>query len=83
MVTSMSDYRRGLDWGLDLLDIYTFISLLQVLTAPSLNSTLYKSLTYLLTYGADPFLRHCQLCSILMNPTVYHRVHKSPPLVPT
>jgi hypothetical protein len=47
-------------------------------------------LTYLLTYGAEPFLRSCQLCShsgnslpaILRNPKVHHRVHKSPPLVP-
>jgi hypothetical protein len=44
---------------------------------------------YLLTYGAEPFLRSCQLCShsgnsqqILRNPKVHHRVHKSPPLVP-
>jgi hypothetical protein len=42
----------------------------------------------LLTYGAEPFLRSCQLCShselsgILRNPKVHHRVHKSPPLVP-
>jgi hypothetical protein len=46
-------------------------------------------LTYFLTYGAEPFLRSCQLCShsensraILRNPKVHHRVHKSLPLVP-
>jgi hypothetical protein len=43
---------------------------------------------YILTYGAEPFLRSCQLSathefpSILRNPKVHHRVHKSPPLVP-
>jgi hypothetical protein len=43
----------------------------------------------LLTYGAEPFLRSCQLCShsekfpaILRNPKVHHGVRKSPPLVP-
>jgi hypothetical protein len=37
------DYRRGLDWMLDLLTTYTNGSELQVITAPSLTSTLYKS----------------------------------------
>jgi hypothetical protein len=43
---------------------------------------------YLLTYGAEPFLRTCQLCStqelpsILWNPKIHYRVHRSPPLVP-
>jgi hypothetical protein len=45
--------------------------------------------TYLLMYGAEPFLRSCQMCShsgnsqeILRNPKVHHRIHKTPPLVP-
>jgi hypothetical protein len=47
-----------------------------------------KKIPYLLTYGAEPFLRSCQLCSpsrtptILWNPKFQYRVHKSPPLVP-
>jgi hypothetical protein len=42
----------------------------------------------LLTYGAEPYLRSCQLSSpsrtpsILWNPKIQYRVHKSPPLVP-
>jgi hypothetical protein len=43
-------------------------------------------ITYLLTYGAEPFLRSRQLCrerpSILWNPKVQYRLHKSPTLVP-
>jgi hypothetical protein len=39
-------------------------------------------LTYLLTYGAEIFLRSCQLCSPSRTPQVQYRVHKSPPLVP-
>jgi hypothetical protein len=43
----------------------------------------------ILTHGAKPFLRSRQLCSysrtssILCNPKVHFRVHKSPPPVPT
>jgi hypothetical protein len=53
-------------------------------------SLIYRSFcpTYLLTYGAEPFLRSCQLCShsgtfpaILRNSKVHHRVHKSPPVI--
>jgi hypothetical protein len=43
------------------------------------------SMSYLLTYGDEPFLKSCQLCSHsqhLRNPKVHHSVHKSPPLVP-
>jgi hypothetical protein len=42
---------------------------------------------YILTYGAEPFLRSCQLysysrtSSTLSHPKVHYRVHKSPPLV--
>jgi hypothetical protein len=39
----MSDYRRGLDWWIDLLTTYTYDSELQVITAPPLISTIRKS----------------------------------------
>jgi hypothetical protein len=38
------DYRRGLDWWVDLLTTYTYNSELQVITALSLICTLYESL---------------------------------------
>jgi hypothetical protein len=37
------DYRRGRDWWMDLLTTYTHRPELQVITVPSLISTLYKS----------------------------------------
>jgi hypothetical protein len=40
----MCDYRRVMDWWMDSLTIYTFHSELQIITALSLISTLYKSL---------------------------------------
>jgi hypothetical protein len=43
-VTCWSDYRRGLDWRLDLLTTYTQDSWLHLIIAPSLISTPYKSL---------------------------------------
>jgi hypothetical protein len=42
IVTCRRDYRRGLDWSLDLLTTYTRNLELQVITAPSLISTIYK-----------------------------------------
>jgi hypothetical protein len=39
----MRDYRRGMDWWMDLLTTYTHHSELQVITALSLISTVYKS----------------------------------------
>jgi hypothetical protein len=36
-VVYMSDYRRGLDWWMDLLTIYTYDSELQAITAPPAN----------------------------------------------
>jgi hypothetical protein len=42
------DYRRGLDWRMDLLTTYTHDSDLQSLTALSLTFTLYKSFEHTL-----------------------------------
>jgi hypothetical protein len=39
----MCDYRRGLDWWLDLLTTYKHNSELQAITAPPLISTIHKS----------------------------------------
>jgi hypothetical protein len=39
----MCDYRRGLDWWIDLLTTYTHDSELQAVTAPPLISTIHKS----------------------------------------
>jgi hypothetical protein len=39
----MRDYRRGVDWWMALLTTYVHRSELQVITAPLLISTLYKS----------------------------------------
>jgi hypothetical protein len=47
IVTCMSDYRRGLDWRLDLLTTYR--SELQVTITLSLISNLYKSLHHTLS----------------------------------
>jgi hypothetical protein len=43
------DYRRDLDWWMDLPNTYTHHSELQVITAPPLISTLYKSPLHPLT----------------------------------
>jgi hypothetical protein len=40
------DYRRGLDWWMDLLTTYTYDSELQAITALSLIYRLYKSLKH-------------------------------------
>jgi hypothetical protein len=45
----MYNYRRGSDWWVDLLTTYTYHSELQVITALSLISTLYKSPQHLLS----------------------------------
>jgi hypothetical protein len=43
IVTYMCDYRRGLDWWMDLLTTYTQDSELQAITEPPLISTIHKS----------------------------------------
>jgi hypothetical protein len=43
IVMCRGDYRRGLDWWMDLLTPYTHDWELQVITAPSLISTILKS----------------------------------------
>jgi hypothetical protein len=43
------DYRRGMDWWMDLLTTYTYHLEQQVITVLSLIATLYKSLQYLLS----------------------------------
>jgi hypothetical protein len=45
-----SDYRRGMDWIFDLLTTCTHYSELQVIIAPSLISTLYKSSQHSLSF---------------------------------
>jgi hypothetical protein len=49
IVTCMCDYRRGLDWWLDLLTTLPHVSKLQATTAPSLISPLHKSLEHTLS----------------------------------
>jgi hypothetical protein len=58
-VTCMSDYRRGLDWWMDLLTTYTYDSELQAITAPPLISTIHKSSQHPLSH----FLACCVLIS--------------------
>jgi hypothetical protein len=45
----MDDYRRGMDWWMDLLTTYTYHPELQVITALSLIFTLYKLPQHLLS----------------------------------
>jgi hypothetical protein len=45
------DYRRGLDWWMDLLTTYTHDSELQAITTLSLLYTLYKSIHHTLSIG--------------------------------
>jgi hypothetical protein len=47
------DYRRGMDWILDILTTCTHHSGLQVVTALSLISTLCKSLAYARSFQAS------------------------------
>jgi hypothetical protein len=49
IITWQSDYRRGLDWWLDLLTTITHDLWLHLIIAPSLISTLYKSLQHTLS----------------------------------
>jgi hypothetical protein len=46
IVMCMCDYRRGMDWWMDLLTTYTHDSELQAITAPPLISTIHKSLQH-------------------------------------
>jgi hypothetical protein len=45
------DYRKGLDWRLDLLTSLTHDSWLHLIIAPSLISTLYKALQHTLSFS--------------------------------
>jgi hypothetical protein len=47
----MSDYRRGLDWKMDLLTTYTHYSELQAITAPPLITTIRKSPQHSLSFS--------------------------------
>jgi hypothetical protein len=53
------DYRRGVDWILDLLTTYIYDSELQAVTAPPLISTIHKSPQHPLS----PFPDCCVLTS--------------------
>jgi hypothetical protein len=61
----------------------------QLMCCISLYDSNYSiTITYLRTYGADPFLRSRQLCSYsrisqqFTEPDVHYSVHKSPPPIP-
>jgi hypothetical protein len=58
------DYRRGMNWWMDLLSTYTHHSELQVVTAPRLIFTLYKSLHGKSSRACSVFTSRCLVTAL-------------------